>query len=50
MEVEDAGGEKRSAKNDKRQADVPEKDADLDEDKSIEMVEDVKVVDESLNS
>ena len=41
--------QKRSAKNDKRRADVPEKDADLNEDKSIK-TEEVKVVGESSKS
>ena len=41
--------QKRSAKNDKRRADVPEKDVDLDENKSIKM-EKVKVVSKSLKS
>ena len=41
---------KRSAKNDKRRADVSEKDVDLDENKSIEMEENVKVAVESLKS
>ena len=42
--------QKRSAKNDKRRADVPKKDADLDEDKSIETKEEVKVVGKSSKS
>ena len=41
--------QKRSVKNDKRQADVSEKDADLNENKSIE-TEEVKVVGESSKS
>ena len=41
--------QKRSAKNNKRRADVPEKDVDLNEDKSIE-TEEVKVVGESSKS
>ena len=41
--------QKRSAKNDRRRADVPEKDADLNEDKSI-VTEEVKVVGKSSKS
>jgi hypothetical protein len=42
--------QKRSAKNDKRQTDVPENDGDLEEDKSIETEEEVKVVYKSSKS
>ena len=62
MEVEGAGGVERYAKNDKRQADVLEKDAtrsmngeaddaiDLNKNKSIDTEEEVKVVGKSLRS
>ena len=39
--------QKRTAKYNKRSADVPEKNVDLDEDESIETEYKVKVVDES---
>ena len=42
--------QKRSTKNDKRWADVAEKDVDLDEDKLIETDEEVKVVGKSSKS
>ena len=49
MEVKDGGREKMIFQNDKKQANLPENNVDLDENKSIEM-EEVKVVGKTLKS